>query len=711
MLAGYLVLALVVTAALALTADVSRSPIDIARAAVVLAALGLHGRAFTTYESRENGLDFGGSGSFSFGFVPLLLLGGALALAHVLAYRAEKADPAPALRQSALRGALAAVTVAAALAVLALISHLPADAFQDRADETSNSTVGAAVQPLLLWGTALLALGFCTGRMRAWRETQELPALPAVNTAGVAPWAAAAIQQALLSGVFLTIAAIVYGLVTPRHEVAIAADALDNSKTGVVLLTLFLLPNIALAATGFFMGMSLNIGLLTTFGGDVFGLLHGDLPPRHYLWCLAPLTATLVVGVKQVLRGSSSLAQDWWRAGLGSLVVWAPLAYFLRVEGGAEGLFGGAFTYGFTAATVLLVSFGWGVLMLLLGLVAAGPALRVLPGLTPRVEPPAPPRFGTRRAAVIGTFIAFLLAATVGYQVADKQLYGSEGTVRDYLQAVSRGDVSEALTYYSATRSGDRRLLTATALPPGKRITDVEVGEVRRQASKARVEVSYRLRGDKIEDAFTVERSGHQAVLFHDWKISEPLGLLRISSGTERPEGLLVNGIDVDELTELPALPGLYEATVPRGSLFEVSSPAAKVRSSGGSLSLRVELSAEAKTQAQNAVVAYLRQCLAAARSLQTNCGVSSYTFAERFENVRWTLVRNPVVEVRLDSSSGRLDIYTSTSGLARVTGTAVQDGFFGGPPTRTRIDDTQDVYPRGTVRITPSGATFTPSP
>ena len=708
LLAGYLVVALVVTTALALTADVSRAPVDIARAAVVLAALGLHGRAFTTYETREGVLDFGGNGSLSFGFVPLLILGCALALAHVLAYRAERADPAVTLRQSAVRGGLSAVAVAAALAVLALASHLPSEAFGDQSEDSGN-TVGASVLPLLLWGTALLALGFCTGRVRAWRELHELPALPTVNTAGVGPWVAAAVQQALLSGLFLIAAALVYGLVTPRHEVAIASDALDQSKTGVVLLTLFLLPNIALAATGFFMGMSLSIGVLTAFGGSAFGLLHGDVPPRHYLWCLAPLAATTVVGVKQVLRGSS-FAQDWWRAGLGSLVVWAPLAYFLRIEGGGGGLFSGAFTYGFTAATVLLVSFGWGVLMLLLGQVAAGPAVRLLP--VRRVDVPLP-RVSSRRAAIVGAVVAVLLAATVGYQVANKQLYGPEGTVRDYLEAVSQGHVAEALSHYSTTNLGDHRLLTDKALPPGQRITDVDVGEVKRQGKKARVEVSYRLRGEKVEDTLTVERSGHQAVLFHDWRISESIGLLRLSSGSsgsDRPEGLLVNGIAVGNLTELPVLPGVYEATVPRDSLFEVSSSVAKVRTNGGSLSLRLELSAAAKTKAQNAVIAYLRQCLAAARSLQTSCGVSSYTYADSYERIRWELIRNPVVEVRLDSS-GRLEIFTTTPGLARVTGTAVQNDFFGGPPTRTPINDTQDVYPRGTVRITPSGALFTPSP
>jgi hypothetical protein len=767
-LAGYLAVCVVVAVLLLVFQDSSGNVWDWVRAGIAIATLGLHGSLFGTFDpvpdSTSDGGPFtlDGGLSVSYQVVPLVLLGLVLLLASRFAGRTEQAHPSPHAQQAAARGVVSAVAAVVGLAVLARIGRFGDGVpFGGDGSTPAVATGGAAIAPVLLWGIPLLALAFVAGHLEALRRRTGQPTLRqalAARSFGVAPWVATAALHAAVSAVILTAAGTIYLLATSTDEISQALSGFTSSDVSQILLVLLMLPNLALSATGFFMGFSVNAG-----GVSTVGLLNGDPPALTYLWCLAPLAAAALVGVRRALQtpAGAGVLSGWWQAGLGSLVVWVPLSLFLSVGVGGAAFFGDL-TVGFTSGSVLLLGFAWGVLVLVLGRVLARPFASTFPGVAARLggdrthhswrvliapllglpvpEPPVgsdppsdppsssptvPPRPATpvrrRTLALIAAVAVALVAAGVSYVVLDRQRYGPSATVESYLSALADGNVSEALRHVDTRAVQDRTLLTDAALPVGRRITDPKVTKAVRRGTNAVVTVTYTL-GDRQEtDVLTVRQHGSRDVLFHGWQITRGLGRVGFGSSAGspgEPTTVLVNGVSVGtgrasgDLSTLPALPGLYEITSAPDPLRQAVPQTIRVTLDGGSVSifLRFEVRPAAVAQAKAAVLAYLRSCLARATTLTTTCGFSSYAYADRFENLRWTLVGEPTFEVGYDESTGKLRVSTSSSIVeARVTGVAIQNDVFGGPPTRTPLNETATAFVQGTVTISGGKATYAP--
>lgn len=755
-LVAYLLVCELMAGLLTVLQDEQGGVTDSLRGGVIIAALGLHSRLFTEVhaDTSDNSaiLSIDRGATFTFSLVPLLVLGAALFLGHLLSRRSERTRPSAGALHAAAVGVLTAAGAVAVLAVLARLSR-SSDGFSFQGGGSGGSggsgTGGAEVGPLLLWGIPLLAAPCVAGRLAELRRRTGQPALRNVvadRSWGLSGWFTTAALHAGVSAVLLTVAAIVYGLTTSDQEISEATSSVTRSDVGGLLLVLFLLPNIALAATGFFLGFSVSAGGFSSdTGGDAtYGLLHGSTPTATYLWCLAPLLAAALVGTRRALRTpeASRPLDGWWQAGVGSLLLWVPLSLLLRVGYGGGGFLGiGTVTVGFTVLSVLVLAFGWGVLVLFLGrqlaprLVVGNPRaaarlggartdrgwqVRLAPALgidvpaepdLPHADvlssrPPSTP-VRTRTLVLIGVVAILVAAGGTSYALVESR-YSARTAAEGYLSALEKGHVTEALASMDLSRLTNRTLLRDDALPAGRRITDAHVTGVRRSGTSARVTVTYRLAGNSKRDTLLLRAHGSRGLVFHDWQVVGGLGKLAVSVDGDSSTAT-VNGISVAGQDSVPVLPGVYVVSVPATGALEADDETVSIGfDSNESVQVLLHISDTAVVEANAVVLRYLRACLARATTLDTSCGFSTFTFGDHVERVRWTLVGTPDFDPQQGAGDGTLRLSGTVE--AHVTGVVVENDLFGGPPTRTPLDETVTNYVSGTVDFSSGAAVFTPS-
>ncbi len=185
--------------------------------------------------------------------------------------------------------------------------------------------------------------------------------------------------------------------------------------------------------------------------------------------------------------------------------------------------------------------------------------------------------------------------------------------VRQYLEALARGDAPAALALATALPA-DRTLLTSDVLASSStRITDIEVPEGSNEPASQMVTASYRIGEARVTASFAAFRRGS------DWRLGSVAGQVRLPRFAGL--GLLVDGVPVTSST-VTLFPGQYTLGVddPRYKLasarFVVESPTATV-----SIEPPLALSAEAREQIVTAARARLKQCLAAVEFDPAGCG------------------------------------------------------------------------------------------
>ena len=738
-LGAYLGLCAALALPVAALSDAHLGVLGTLKAVVILAAMGLHGALFFKADGGSESLF---NGSLQYVFVPLLVLGLVLALAFVIGRRAERTSPSATVREALASSGITAAVATVTLIVLAAASHLRTSDGLDfgGGDSANGAVVGASVVQLVVWGIPLLFLALAAGHL-----SQTLPRTAGTTlrtwlarpTHGVSGWVVASAQHLAVSAVGLTIGGIVYGLFTDQREIHEATSGLGSDVAGF-LVFLYVLPNLAVAATGAFLGFSVGSGGVGSFvgGRDAFGLLHGDLPAVQYLWVLVPLVAAAGVGTRHALQEGPRprLLENWWRAGLGSVLLWLPMTVLLKIGFGGS-LGGASIGVGYTALSWVPLSFAWGVLLLVLGRRLAGPVAQAYPGLAARLAPPvaeAPdavlppgtdlpgtvlpstdvlgasgPVLSRRTTLITGVVLAALVLGTVAYKVVDAKVYGPSSATQEYLDALAAGDVSKAVrlrtddTSRFQFSSGDTpgtQLLEGPSLPAGRRITDAKIGAITRHGTFAQAKVTYLLGGTLQHDTLQLRQHGSRAGVFHGWQVLGGENDLNIY--VDGATDVLVNGVAVhlsDGRADLTALPGLYEVTLPETSLLTLNGEPGRVTlQDSGDVSGRVTLSAQAESDATAAVTTYLTSCLAKATTLQTTCGFTAYTYGDSYEKVHWALDGTPSFDVSF--SGGQILVSNSGAVSATVTGIAVQQGFFGSPATRQPFTDHATNYLSGHI-------------
>ncbi|MCW2500215.1 MAG: hypothetical protein JWN87_1891 [Frankiales bacterium] len=356
-LGPYMLACVVLTALMATSigGDHAGSPADWLRGGIVVAALGLRGSAFASFDGSAL------SATMHLTATPLLLLGCVLVLTWYVGRRAEREAPSRDEAHATARAALSALGVVAGLAVLALVSR-SSGGFGLDAVLGGQATHGAALRPML-FALPVLAVAFGVARRDAWRQANGLTSVReelAFRTQGISEHVVPTLQHLAGSAVLLGAVLLVVAVATGEDVPGDLARPFDGNAVAGGVALLFGLPNVAVAAVALLLGMSAHRGGGGPFGGQdsSFGLLHGDFDGSDYLYLLIPLAVGLVLSVR---RAQAGRVGGWWQAGVASVLVWLALWHLtlmrFTVEGDGESV---SASIGLGVLGLLVASFLWG---------------------------------------------------------------------------------------------------------------------------------------------------------------------------------------------------------------------------------------------------------------------------------------------------------------------------------------------------------------
>ena len=399
-------LVLVAVLSLALGEEGHRgSPVDWARAAVLLSVLALRGAVRVTAEGPAGeGEEFGFTTiSTSFSASPLLLTIGAAVALYAWSRMSERRAPSTSWRDVVAASLATAVVFTLAHAVVAwsaagsLGYGLTAEEVFD--EPSSSLRITADLGMLTVTCFLVAGLSGLFGRSSAFLR-RTLGTSSAASARRRSPeWAAAAAQAATLLtltvivGLFSSAAWVLYQSVTgevPVVEEVQDSGPVDEGVRGALLLIVALvafLPNLALLGGGATLGGTLGASGDSS-GADLFGdgarfdsgfgLLAGGLPAPAYLILIPMLLVAATVGLRFAYRGqltSSARAGNWWRVGLVHTLLWTSVALltaaYFDVNGSSgflgDGGAGGQGRAGLGLPSVALAAFAWGATSALLG--------------------------------------------------------------------------------------------------------------------------------------------------------------------------------------------------------------------------------------------------------------------------------------------------------------------------------------------------------
>lgn len=127
--------------------------------------------------------------------------------------------------------------------------------------------------------------------------------------------------------------------------------------------------------------------------------------------------------------------------------------------------------------------------------------------------------------------------------------------VEDYLAALERGDVEEAMRYGPGTNLGSRILLTNEAyaqMPQESRPSNIEI--LTTDPGATEIQVRYMLAGSPVETGYRVVRRDDDT-----WQLAQGsiTATWQIAGGANVP--LFINGVEVDHSQPIQLVPGTYE--------------------------------------------------------------------------------------------------------------------------------------------------------
>lgn len=157
----------------------------------------------------------------------------------------------------------------------------------------------------------------------------------------------------------------------------------------------------------------------------------------------------------------------------------------------------------------------------------------------------------------IGLLVA---AGFITRAVGNSSTYGPEARAKAYLQAVVDGDADHALELYRPNLSTDQRALLTSEVfgASSARPTAFTIDGTTISGDTATVNADLTIDSKSYPVTITLQKRGHQAVIFDDWTFTEG-GMQKIAVSS--PEAVdTVNGVKVQlgSAKEISVLPGAY---------------------------------------------------------------------------------------------------------------------------------------------------------
>ncbi|AYG02996.1 hypothetical protein [Gryllotalpicola protaetiae] len=322
------------------------------------------------------------------------------------------------------------------------------------------------------------------------------------------------------------------------------------------------------------------------------------------------------------------------------------------------------------------------------------------------------PQLVTVIVAVLAVAAAIVAAATIvppAVRAANPEL-----PVRAYLQAVVKGDVTQAVKIGRITPGGDDKLLTDAAYDQASdRITSFTVLATTATGTTGTVRARVTQGGDSYIAGFDITRASTNP--FAPWRLAKQQ-LPEITVKLPAPTGLkiTVGGVEFPASSTSVTqrvFPGTYEASSHTGSVIlarSASATATFAAAHSAPAVMSLELVPEGQVQADAEVNAWLTACLASTDLHPEGCPFQAVPEASvTYSNGNWTMQAQPVFDTGDWSDLlGGWPVTTSRPGYVTFSARARQNGLAG-----TATTGSNPFSVAGTIVPDASGALhFTPS-
>ena len=316
-----------------------------------------------------------------------------------------------------------------------------------------------------------------------------------------------------------------------------------------------------------------------------------------------------------------------------------------------------------------------------------------------------------------GWLMGLMLAvagAVVAINLVNNSLASPQQPVREYLDALQKGEGGKALGLLHATvPQSNPAMLDGEALKTAAaRISGVKFGDAEdRGGDQVMVPIDYSINGAQLHTEFLLQRSGTQWLFFHDWSFV-PAELPTLNVTVVNSNQATLNGVPVNmpngRNTFAVFYPGEYEASL-NGQFF--AAPASRATLSGrdnppAPLNLLTQATDGLKDAVGAKVKQFLDDCADQAdkkQQLQPDCPFYHTTNNRVADGtIDWSITDYPVVKI--EPFGGRW-VVAPLDGKARIK--ARQTDLFTGVVTElnavhdfsftTRLDIDGD-----TVKLTP---------
>lgn len=258
---------------------------------------------------------------------------------------------------------------------------------------------------------------------------------------------------------------------------------------------------------------------------------------------------------------------------------------------------------------------------------------------------------------IIGVIVS-VVAAIGALYVTNKAVYGPEGKVREYFQALQAGNGSHALGLLNAEiPEGDAALLDGDTLKrAAAAIKDIDISVVEKSAdgNSATVRAAYSIEGEREHTDFRVHRDGTHWGVFNRWAIdgtSLPTLKVKIAGA----DAATINNRKVPVLKGEAAFPALYPgayAITYDSALYTADARTQRVISADNSQQADISLqpSENALESVQDQVHQYIDKCAEQNSLYPAGCPFE-HAFNGRVEGeVSWSVVQYPEPEVKAES-------------------------------------------------------------
>lgn len=314
---------------------------------------------------------------------------------------------------------------------------------------------------------------------------------------------------------------------------------------------------------------------------------------------------------------------------------------------------------------------------------------------------------------LLGLMLA-VAAAVVAINVVNNSIGSPQQPVREYLDALQKGEGGKALgLLHASVPQSNAAMLDGEGLKKAAaRISDVKFGAAEdRGGNQVMVPIDYTIDGSQLRTEFLLQRSSTQWLFFHDWSIV-PAALPVLDVTVVNSSQASLNGVPVNmpngRNTFAVLYPGEYEASLD-GQFFAAPPTRATVSSRdmpSAPLNLLTHATAGLKDSVTAKVKEFLDNCAAQAdkqQQLQPDCPFYHATNNRVVDGtIDWNITDYPAVSI--EPFGGRW-VVAPLDGKARIK--ARQVDLFTGAVTElnavhdfsftTRLDIAGD-----TVKLTP---------